>query len=209
MINVISAIEAIRKRPGMYVGDVADGSGFHRLLDEVVNNALAEAWAGHCKNIQIILNTDCSATVRDDGRGIPTQTWRGEPIPQIIMTQAHCGGKFDDTKGSMPTALQGVGVVVVNALSERLELRIWRDSAEHYMRFQRGVVDVPIKLVGDTRQRGAELTFSPDPEIFGSLQFDKARIERRLRSLAHLDLGVTISLVDRRPTASRKIAVQI
>lgn len=209
MINVVSAIEAIRKRPGMYVGDVADGSGFHQVLDEVVNNALAEAWAGHCKNIQIILNTDCSATVRDDGRGIPTQTWHGEPIPQIVMTQPHAVGKFDDTAGSRPTELQGVGVVIVNALSERLELRIWRDSAEHYMRFRRGVVDVPIKLVGDTRQRGAEITFSPDPEIFGSLQFDMARIERRLRSLGRLGLGVTISIIDRRPTRSRKITVQI
>ncbi len=209
MIKEVSAIEAIRKRPGMYVGDVSDGSGFHHLLDELVNNALAEAWAGHCKSIHISLNTDCSATVRDDGRGIPTQAWRGEPIPQLIMTQLHRGGKFGDVTDAKPAELRGVGVVVVNALSERLELHICRDSAEHYMRFRRGAVEVPIKLVGDTSQRGTELTFNPDPEVFGSLQFDLARIERRLLSLAHLDLAVSISIVDRRPTAPSKITVQI
>ncbi len=209
MIDVVSSIEAIRKRPGMYVGDVTDGSGLHHLIEEAVNNALAEAWAGHCKNIQITLNADCSATVRDDGRGIPTQTWRDEPIPQMVMTQLHCGGKFDHDPGGKPKELQGLGVVVVNALSERLELRIRRDATEHYMRFRRGRLDVPLKIVGETRERGTELTFSPDPEVFASVQFDANQIERRLRSLSHLRLGATISLVDRRPASPRQTTLEI
>jgi DNA gyrase subunit B len=209
MINVVSAIEAIRKRPGMYVGDVADGSGLHHMLDEAVNNALAEAWAGHCTRVHIVLNSDSSVIVRDDGRGIPTQIWRDEPIPQIVMTQLHCGGKFDSDTGEKPTELGGVGVVVVNALSERLELRIWRDTTEHYMRFERGDVEVPLKIIGETNQRGTELTFTPDPEIFGSLRFDISHIERRLRSLAHLRLGATISLIDKRSASSRKITLEV
>ena len=148
MIEAVSAVDAIRKRPAMYAGDVGDGSGLHHLIDEAVNNALVEAWAGHCKRIQITLNIDCSATVRDDGRGIPTGNWRDEPIPQTVMTQLHCGGKFRPETSARPHELQGAGVVVVNALSERLELRIWRDGLEHYMRFRRGCVEAPLKVIG-------------------------------------------------------------
>ena len=209
MIDVVSAIEAIRKRPAMYVGDVSDGSGFHHLLDEVVNNALSEAWAGHCKEIQIELNTDGSATVRDDGRGIPTHTWREEPIPLIIMTQLHSSGIFGDGAGKEPAELRGVGVPVVNALSEKLELRIWRETKEHYICFRRGVVEVPFVLVGNTPRRGTELTFLPDPTIFPSLQYDFGRVQQRIRSLAHLDLGVTLTISDNRPAAPAVVTLQV
>lgn len=203
-----SAIQAIRKRPGMYIGDVDDGSGFHHLLVEVVNNALVEAWAGHCKNIQINLNEDGSATVRDDGRGIPTRSWQGQPVPVLVMTELHCGGLFESTT-EKPEELNGVGVVVVNALSERLELRIWHDAKEHHIGFRFGIVEAPFTIVGSTPHHGTEITFLPDPGIFSSLQFDFDKIEQRIRSLAHLDFGVTLSIFDSRPTAPRAITLQI
>jgi DNA gyrase subunit B len=192
----------------MYVGDVRDGSGLHHLLDEVVNNALEESWAGHCNSIQIELNADGSATVRDNGRGIPTQTWRGDPIPHLIMTQLHCGGRFDQPPGGL-AQLRGVGLVVVNALSEKLETRIWRDAIEHYISFRRGIVETPLTIVGSTPRRGTELIFSPDPEIFPSVQFDFERIEQRLSSLAKLDLRVIISMLDSRPEQPRQITLQL
>lgn len=209
MIEVLPGLEAVRKRPGMYVGNVADGTGLHHLIDEAVNNSLVEAWAGYCKSVQVSLNIDGSATVRDDGRGIPTEMWRDEPIVQMVMTQLHCGGRFRPETGQRPIELGGTGVAVVNALSERLELRVWRDGAEHYMRFARGRVEVPLKVVRDTTEHGTELTFSPDPAIFPLPQFDSNRIERRLHSLAHLHVGATISLVDGRPASSRKVTIDV
>lgn len=208
VIEVLRPIDAIRKRPGMYIGDVTDGSGLHHLIDEAVNNALAEVCGGHCKSILITLNPDCSVTVRDDGRGIPTHTSGHAPIPQVVMTQLH-GGRFHGETDVSPKELHGVGIVVVNALSERLELRIWREAAEHYMRFERGRVVVPLRRLGETHRRGTELTFSADPEIFASVQFDTFRIERRLLSLSHLRLGATIALVDRRSASKREITFEI
>lgn len=209
MIQVLPGLEAVRKRPAMYVGDVNDGSGFHHLLDEVVNNALGEASAGHCKEIQIELNADGSATVRDDGRGIPTQSWREEPIPLVIMTQLHCGGKFDQDAGDRPAELRGVGIAVVNALSEKLDLRIWREGKEHVICFRRGIVDVPFSLVGNTTRRGTEIIFLPDTTIFPSLRFDFERVQQRIRSLAHLDLGVAILLSDNRHGASTTVTLEV
>lgn len=209
MVELVSAIEAIRKRPGMYVGDVCDDSGFHHLLDEVVNNALNEAWAGHCDSIQIDLNTDGSAVVTDNGRGIPTETWRGESVPYIIMTQLHAGGKFDQSTTEKPLELSGVGVVVVNALSEKFEVRISQAGAEHYMSFRRGMAETPLTLIGTTDRQGTAITFRPDPEIFRSLKFDIEQVQRRLRSLAHLNLGVTVSILDNRGAQVQRVTIDV
>ena len=203
-IPVVSAIEAVRKRPGMYVGDVHDGSGFHHLLDAVVNNALTEGWAGYCDSVQIELKADGFAAVRDNGRGIPTHPRRGEPAPIVIMTQLHCGHGSEK-----PEQLRDVGLAAVNALSEILELRIWREREEHYVRFRRGVAEGPATVLGKTCQRGTEVTFRPDPEIFGSLQFDFERVQERIRSLAHLDLGVSVSIRDHRPAPPRVVELVV